>query len=829
MKKQLTFVAAILVSVASFATVNYENNGGITNDYGWLSKGDMFVAFQQDAAVEDTVTLEKYLASVDPYSGMGKHFEEEGVLTTLLSEQPEKWGWLFQYVLDAHTAQASTDVAVLYLDSIEGHETSWAYSIAAFYVSGQRSVSKTANYRQLGKDVAYIPAWKHAYANPTEPKEAFLLNAPYKAGFTFDGWYATADFSGKKITTVDSTTTGTLYAKWIDYVPTVAEIRQLASATETTIMGVVNFIDGANAYIQDHTGGTMLEVVQGTCKVGDKILAKGTTSTLGGAVVLNNVEILYTEAGELEIEKVLGLTSLVKDSTFKYFGTLIRVEGLSILSYNGEGYPTVSYDTDQALVKIKLDQSLYPVKKKISLTAIAGWNNGFYFIGDPSKVEEAVAGKKDTYKYPVRGEEGKEMTLVNNWVISNIEDNYAANMPGKNDFVRGMAAKDGKMYFINRDKKNITVVDGKTGNMLDPIEIKGEHVFEKMTINENGQEVWSDASTYGYNDIKFDQAGNCVIGQCVSGGQVFQVYVVDLETGNATKIIEERLYDNPDFTDNGYRFDAIGVAGNVLDNGVVMAAETQGTWDVYRWLIEGGEASPAEQMSMLIDPEVDETLAVNSKTGELAAGFGTAAQIFPLDETGTLFYVDGFNTLPMLFDADSWMLADDFIHCEFGTKIGNNEGDTCSMNVGHNGMCEFTVGEESFLVLAATNTAGAIPSTFALYRYNPEKGGKEEGFASLEPLWYFPANGMGTTTNGFRTAMPCVEVEENIAHIYLYVGNNGYAKYTLYTNGEEPEIDNTAIENTITEQIKVKKIIENGQIYIIKNGVKFNVLGSVTK
>ena len=45
-------------------------------------------------------------------------------------------------------------------------------------------------------------ACKIAFANPTEIVNEFTLNAPYKEEFTFDGWYAEADFSGEKITKV---------------------------------------------------------------------------------------------------------------------------------------------------------------------------------------------------------------------------------------------------------------------------------------------------------------------------------------------------------------------------------------------------------------------------------------------------------------------------------------------------------------------------------------------------------------------------------------------------------------------------------------------------
>ena len=132
-------------------------------------------------------------------------------------------------------------------------------------------------------------------------------------------------------------------------------------------------------------------------------------------------------------------------------------------------------------------------------------------------------------------------------------------------FARGMAVKEGIMYFIDRTDGSLVVVDGATGDRLDPIKITGEHVFERENISmkytvdtlevkvENNdttyvldtiasEEVrtWGSAVTLPYNDIKFDWAGNCLIGACVSGQNNFQIYTLDLETGVATELINER-------------------------------------------------------------------------------------------------------------------------------------------------------------------------------------------------------------------------------------------------------------------------------------------------
>ena len=91
-------------------------------------------------------------------------------------------------------------------------------------------------------------------------------------------------------------------------------------------------------------------------------------------------------------------------------------------------------------------------------------------------------------------------------------------------------------------------------------------------------------------------------------------------------------------------------------------------------------------------------------------------------------------------------------------------------------------------------------------------------------MWYFPANGFGSASNGCRTAVPSVEVNGNKATIYLYANDNGYGVYE-FTVGD----GGSAVENVEAVEVGAKKVVENGQVYIIKNGVKFNLLGAEVK
>lgn len=847
MKRFSIFCAALFVAATSFAAVTYELNGGVTNDYGWTTKAEIALDLQTDyntaynaskAWAKDSLGVVYFNINnvwMTEAEAKGQPADVAGFLQNVtyntsdnllkLIEQnvdPAKYLWLKE-VIEANRADQGITAAM--------SEALYRKELSAFFLCSPAHTSwpASSSFQTTGDLSAFQSVWKHSLANPTEPTAEFVLNAPYKEGATFDGWYAAADFSGEKVTKIDATTTGTLYAKWVDYIPTIAEVKALANDAETKVAGVVNFVSsgksGNNVYIQDATGGILVYTTD-NCKVGDKIVAKGVKVMYGGAPEVKNAVVESAESAELPAVVAFdNLATLVSDSLeLKYFATRVSVPGLKIVSYDSYNNPTVAdvLGNQTVCYKMVLDPTVYPIGSKVTVTAVAGWFNGFQFVGDVAGIEKVIVGKKDKYEYPVR--HNGRYSLTNNWVISMMEDNYAANKPGSNDFVRGMAAQKGIMYFINRETMSIVRVDGTTGEMLDPIKIQGtDSLFKVASTDSTGAHVWEATPGLAYNDIKFDQAGHCLIGGEIEiaasskSCQPFFIYQVDLETGEAKELINDVLWENPGLDSLQFRFDAFGVAGDVTKDGVIMAANRD-SWNVYRWLIKDGVAGEGEEVAVLWNPAVDQSLYINQTS------YGTAPQIFPQDKEGTLFYVDGFNTLPMLFYGEpetGAILFDDFINVPTGVDVTNNVGEVLSMNTGHNGLIEFQVGEEYFLLMAASNTAITPPSAFALYKF----ADADRAFSGMEPLWYFPANGLGSSTNGCRTAVPSVDVvSDTQAVLYIYANNNGYATYTL-------TIDPTAaaVEDVEAVEVGTKKVLENGQIFILKNGVKYNALGAEVK
>lgn len=824
--------------LAKFITSNtliYELNGGITNDYGWTSKKDMFNDFMADAGVTDHPSYDEYYAMTD-------RLGSPGVCAKLTNVDPafamtEKWGWLKQYIVDVTAAQLATSPTPppTALAVTDANSAAWRYAVGAFFMDTQRaSWPVSADFSVAGSYEAYKSAWKHAYANPTTVDAEFVLNEPYKDGWTFMGWFTEPDGKGTKVTSINIDTQGTLYAYFVPYINTVAEFIAMEDGTKAQqVRGTVTFVQGSNFWIQDATGGILCYGKNNGLTEGDAVILQGDKTTYNGSPEVNNATVVSKEAGNELAPQIIALSAAPA-----FLNKLVYIEGLKMAEYQPvmKNDTTVNYYnpvvTDGVdsiiLYNMGVVEKEVPVGTKVNIKAVVGiFKTTYQLRGKKEWVLASSAAGKDDYNYPVRLAEGdfEGYKLQNEWIFANKFDNYSDNVPGPTDMVRGMAVKDGIMYFVNRSTSSLVRVDGKTGIMLDPLPVTGEHVFQAEKTDSLGKPTgeWAAAVTLAFNDIKIDAAGNLLVGGCSTNSQYVQIYKVDEKTGVATPVINERLWDNvEDGLDQiAWRMDAFGVYGDVDNDAVVMVANSWGL-NAFRWTITGGVAGKAE----VVPYEPDEAVAcpfIKNNEGAIEwtlvadSDHPQAAQIFPLE--GNMFYVDLFGAMPMLFDSEGYIL-DDLHNNPSGTMIGNNEGDSCKLGYGPNGICEFQVGEDYFLAIVASNTDGVPNTAFALYKYKDAA----KSFAEMEPLWFFPNKGMGGSSNPGRACVPYVEVDGNVATIYLYAVNNGYGVYTF--TGKT----GTGIENIIDASYdKVQKVLENGVIYIYRNGVKYNTMGAQVK
>lgn len=224
---EYTVPAEDVTLVANFEAlpeIVYELNGGVWNKYDWTSKKDMYNALLDDwraysGSTRTNVTYEAQL-------GIGK--SKDGIPTTITSVDDRvalmdlftdatyapKWGWLATYVDAVAVAQSKTTQPT----TSAGHFT---YALGNFFGEDNANATNWMGAVDFTGEEAHItafaPYWGQTFPMPTQPTEEVILNAPYKEGYLFDGWYATSNFSGEEVTVVDENTNGTLYAKWLKH------------------------------------------------------------------------------------------------------------------------------------------------------------------------------------------------------------------------------------------------------------------------------------------------------------------------------------------------------------------------------------------------------------------------------------------------------------------------------------------------------------------------------------------------------------------------------------------------------------------------------------
>ncbi len=815
MKRLTLFAAALFAAVTSFAAVSYELNGGVTNDQGWTTPQDMYATLNADwNAHSGTSTEWKALTEVSGANIAAGIPTQAGAMDlTFLESEGYKahFAWLTTYMDAKATEQGQT---------LPSSNASYLrYNLAAFFGDGFRSSwPVSADYTTCGVSAynSYAETWKGAYANPTEPKELFTLNTPYQEGKFFAGWFKEADFSGEKVVAIDSTFEGTLYARWYDFpIVTISEALALEDSTECSVPGTITFVDGSNIWMQDTKAAINVYHPDNTLKAGDQVIFKDAIKTVRyGIPQLSQADSIIIEGNSPLTPATVTIATLVADETNAYLNHYVALSGLKA-TWDGEDLYFKENDNKVLVYKSGITAEELPEGQKLDVKVIVSAYNGtIQFRTSIDLVTKTGLPGKDEYAYPARGENG-EYTLTNKWLFSNTLDNFQSNKPnGQALYVRGMVEANNIMYFADREFSRLVRVDGTTGIMLDPIKL-ADNLWTKAAKTEAGADtIISAAVTLKNNDIKKDDAGNLLLGGCTMNSGDFQVWKVNPETGAGELVIHETLWADAAKDSMEWRIDAFDVYGDVNSSAIIMAANAN-AMNVFKWTIEGGkQVGVAEVIDLYVDPSENSYLI---QDGAMITNPGTAPQIYIVGDE--YFYIDGFSTLPTLFDM-SGTLADDFKNCAAGLQVGNNEGDTTTVQTQQNGLVEFQVGDEYFLLITAAGTTAG--NNFALYKYADEA----RSWADMTPLWYFPNAGMGSASNGGRVAVPSFEVdqEKGLATLYLYACENGYGVYEFQCPAP------TGLNNTIMEgNDGVQKVIENGQVIIIKDGIRYNVLGTQVK
>lgn len=201
--------------------------------------------------------------------------------------------------------------------------------------------------------------------------------------------------------------------------------------------------------------------------------------------------------------------------------------------------------------------------------------------------------------------------------------------------------------------------------------------------------------------------------------------------------------------------------------------------------------------------------------------------IFETDETVTIaFDITGTSLVDWLKETPEVESASRGIAVNVWTSRGDTQGDVRRVKQINGNVYGMTVNFAQVLV-DADKKADVLKTDSILYVY-----GQIFGFEYTEDnagaKWYLEAGDMAAP--GSDCVFATVKYTGTKTSEEFYTDDFEEAMWGLSVQGyAAPCVVATAIEDAAVEGGKAGKFIENGQLYILHNGVRYNALGAVVK
>ena len=886
MKKLTVLFAAALFAVCSFAsTVTYVYpEGAVTNAYGWCDKNDMFMDWEKDVLTHlgGDLTLaipvdsgkQSYVAGSIAPTGFSNFFTTEPYAT--------KWGALYKYVESVAETQKAEGVLGangLVVPGLAGaSDTYWRWALDAFWFSTfAPSWPYSADFTIAGQPAAFMKGMKMGFCATTNYTDttAFILGEPFKEGESFLGWYASADFAGKKLTYDEIVALAkagdvTIYAKMGEYIPNCEELWGMTpEATTDTVAtkaaGTVTYVNGGQFYIQDAYAGMLCYTKDHGLVEGDVVSFSAGLVLYNGYPELLNVKDIVKDGNNPVVAPTVILADLSASMKGRLF-QLVTLQGMKLVSAaDTKLYFAASGDTVQYYNKA-IKAADYTVGKTYDMTAVVTQYKGdVQLAGDPAKITRSATAAADPSIYGVIKAENENnpgdtisYTIKSDWLYSVNMKNWNANKPNPvAEQCRGMVVKDGILYLTYRSNNTPAIgdlklvrYDAETGEKMDDLMLK-EYIFREVAdgsdsakltrvdLDEstgiaylkedykwNYAEFTSAAYVFGPNtDMRIDDAGNILVANLPTEGHVYQIWKIDEKTGEGELVVY--MGGNSGVTDFAARFpddaairlDRFDVVGDVTADATIMAP-SQNSSNVYQMDIADGKWD-------------GEGWHIICNNGDPAVAFSYSPRIEVVDD-GEAFYVDGFATFPELFDIEGNLLESfNGTFDEAGEEINPSclnllySKNAISSGTGVCGAHEFMCGGAYFFAMAGNSYEGSdnsMPGSTKIFRF---KDGNRH-FYEMMLAWEVADNGFGNIKNAqFNYVQQSVVVDELTTELYVYVAENGLGKYTITASKSVEE--ETALDQVGAENNNVMKVVRDGKVYIVRNGVVYTIMGQMAE
>lgn len=399
-----------------------------------------------------------------------------------------------------------------------------------------------------------------------------------------------------------------------------------------------------------------------------------------------------------------------------------------------------------------------------------------------------------TYE-PVNG-----IKIVNSWILDRF---HTPTVFPKAEFcntrARTAVMNNGIIYIARSEVKAAVVAPGDTvpQSVIYRLDAKTGTELPSLDVTLDGKPY---GAFLGVNSIGRDNFGHIwVMPYTGEKAADIPVYTLNVETGELTLVTTLSKGDKIARTDY---YDVIGDITRENAECNIMNAGTQ-VATVYRWHADQG----ADEFEGGFEGDI--SLEITSFFPEKVTNWSYAPVVKmcydPASETpyaGELFYVDGFNSAPALYDVtgsiiDSFEQVDKALYPEDAT----------------NGVAEFTLDGRNFMVYSIAQYTGSGRGCQA----NIVELGEGMSLAGMTKYWQIPADSLGQTSDG-GNRVHCFNVEYNDAQdvvtLFDFKSYNGMAVYQIGKNvggGDEPakkgDINGDGVINVSDVTALINKIL----------------------
>lgn len=397
----------------------------------------------------------------------------------------------------------------------------------------------------------------------------------------------------------------------------------------------------------------------------------------------------------------------------------------------------------------------------------------------------------------------------NLWVLDRVhtESDYLASK---------IASKSARTATTDGTTVYVGLSDADNGASIEKFDLKTGAYLGSLAVTKDGEAV---TGTLAVNQVGFDEYGHfyaATFAPNSDGAGQYNVYTVDLQTGALTSV-GDLLFDG-----NVGRVDFCDVIGDITGaeaKATIMAvASSQDNTNVFQWVREQGSD---EWLGGWTDQAVAQQINADQTYPSGVVGFSYGSVIKMVRDGSksgemSMFYIDGFNSLPALYGSDGAMIDNlgnaDLIVKDKDTKEVIS-GTLPEPAQGTNGIAEGVVNESNLMIYSEGQYDSPHCCQAIVTSVN-----EDMAFESMKYLWTVPADGLGTVTDGGVRAhsLFCLSQEDGSALLLTFKCFNGLGAYKITKEGGSVE-SNVVAAAKITVNGDVIAVSEQAQSIEVYN------------